>query len=111
VAEQAAAAAGRGINRATRERVLGELESLRVALSRYAIDHDGETPTGSSIADLAAALVPQYLPRLDAADPWGQSFSYSSDGKSYSVTSSGADLRAGTGDDITLADGAISGNE
>jgi hypothetical protein len=111
VAEEAAAAAGRGLDRATRERTLGALESLRVALSRYAIDHDGESPAGSSIEDLSAALVPQYLPRLQATDPWGQSFAYSSSGKSYTVSSSGPDGRAGTEDDITLADGAITGSE
>ncbi len=111
VAEEAAAAAGRGLDRATKERTLGALEALRVALSRYAIDHDGEAPRGASLNDLSAALVPAYMPRLQTTDAWGHEYSYYSSGVSYTVSSPGPDGRAGTQDDITLADGAIAGAE
>ena len=109
VAEEAAAAAARGVDRAKNERTLNRLEQLRTALTRYAIDHDGSVPEGSSLAAIAADLTPGYLPMLDAQDAWGNTLSYSSDGRSYTIVSAGPDAAAGTGDDITLRDGAVSG--
>ncbi|MGH9869235.1 MAG: type II secretion system protein GspG [Candidatus Polarisedimenticolia bacterium] len=107
-AEQAAAAAVGGLDRARRERTMDRLEQLRTALSRYAIDHDGTVPEGSSLAGVSAELSPHYLPLLQAEDAWGNTMSYASDGRSYSVVSAGPDGETGTPDDIALRDGAVS---
>ena len=108
-AEEAVAAAGRGLERATKARTLNRLEQLRVALTRYALDHDGSAPEGSSLAAISAELSPRYLPRLDAEDAWGATMTYSSNGHSYSIVSAGPDGATGTEDDLSLRDGAISG--
>ena len=107
-AEQAAAAAVGGLDRARRERTVDRLEQLRTALVRYALDHDGLVPEGSSLAGVSAELSPQYLPLLQAEDAWGNTMSYASDGRSYSVVSAGPDGETGTPDDISLRDGAVS---
>ncbi len=109
VAQQAAAAAVRGVDRAKNERTVNRLEQVRLALDRYAIDHGGEFPMAGSLQDAAGSLVPLYAPRLDVEDSWGHELSYTSDGRSYTVASPGDDGRAGTDDDIVLHDGAITG--
>lgn len=108
-AEEAAAAAGRGLDKAARERTLNRLEQLRTALTQYAIDHDGSAPEGSSLAAISAELSPRYLPRLEADDAWGATMTYSSNGRSYSIVSAGPDGATGTEDDLSLRDGAIFG--
>jgi hypothetical protein len=106
VAEEAVAAAARGIDRASSERTLNRLEQLRLALDRYAADNSGY-PAGSSLAAIAGDLSP-YLKPLQETDAWGNVMSYSSDGRSYTVVSGGPDGRAGTEDDYVLNDGSIS---
>ena len=108
VAEEAAAAAGRGLDRASKERTLNRLEQFRVALSRYAIDNNGAYPEGFSLGDISGALSP-YQPVVLTQDAWGNTLTYTSDGSSYSIVSAGPDGLSGTGDDITLQDGAIDG--
>jgi hypothetical protein len=107
-AERAVAAAGAGLGKAMRERTVDRLEQLRTALTRYAIDHDGSVPQGSSLADISAELSPRYLPLLQAEDAWGATMTYASDGRSYSIVSAGPDGETGTPDDIALRDGAMS---
>jgi hypothetical protein len=107
--ERAVAGAGRGLDKAHRERTLGKLESLRVAFTRYSIDHDGVFPEGSSLAAISAELSPRYLTLLEADDAWGNTMTYASDGRTYSIVSSGPDGVSGTADDLTLRDGNISG--
>ena len=108
-AEEAAAAAARGLDRARKERTLNRLENLRTALTRYAIDHEGSLPEGSSLAAISGELSPLYLPILEADDAWGTTMTYSSDGRTYSIVSAGPDMASGTEDDITLRDGSVSG--
>ena len=105
--EQAAATAVQGLDRARRERSLDHLEQLRTALTRYAIDHDGAVPEGSSLGSVSAELSPRYLPLVPAEDGWGNTMSYSSDGRSYSIVSAGPDGETGTPDDLSLRDGAV----
>ena len=107
--EQLAAAAANRIDRARLERTLGKLESLRTVLTRYAIDHDGSSPEGSSLAGISAELSPRYMPIVESEDAWGNTMSYASDGRTYSVVSSGPDGVSGSGDDISLRDGAVTG--
>ncbi|HET9480156.1 MAG TPA: type II secretion system protein GspG [Candidatus Polarisedimenticolia bacterium] len=109
VAEDAAAAAARGLDRARNERTLNRLEQLRTALARYAIDHDGSFPEGSSLGSVSAELAPRYLPILEAEDAWGNTMTYASDGRTYSVVSAGPDGVSGSEDDIALRDGAVAG--
>jgi len=108
-AEKAVAGAARGLDRAHKERTLGILEGLRVALTRYSIDHDGVFPEGSSLAAISAELSPRYLPLVESEDAWGNTMTYASDGRSYSVVSSGPDGVSGTADDLSLRDGALAG--
>jgi len=109
VAEEAAAAAVRGVDRARHERTLNRLEQFRTALARYAIDHEGSLPEGSSLAGITTQLSPRYLPLMEPQDAWGGVMSYSSDGRTYAIVSAGPDGRMGSGDDVTLRDGAIAG--
>ena len=99
------------LDRARKERTLGKLESLRTAMTRYAIDHDGVLPEGSSLAGISAELAPRYMPFVEADDAWGNTMSYSSDGRAYSVVSAGPDGVSGSADDITLRDGAVVGGQ
>ncbi len=108
VAEEAAAAAARGVDQAKQERTLGRLEALRGALERYRIDH-GSYPAGGSLDAIGPALSPLYLPRLESLDAWGNPMSYAATDDSYTVISAGDDGRAGTPDDLVMRDGAISG--
>lgn len=108
VAEEAAGAAVRGVDRARQERTLGRLESLRAALERYRIDH-GAYPSGASLDGIGADLVPLYMPRMETLDAWGNPLSYAASGDSYTIVSAGDDGRSGTPDDLVLRDGAISG--
>jgi len=107
--ESFAVAAATKLDRARRERTLGRLEALRTALTRYAIDHDGAAPEGSSLAGVSGELSPRYLPIVEAEDAWGNTMSYASDGRAYSVVSAGPDGVSGTPDDLTLRDGAVTG--
>jgi len=107
--DQVAAALASKIDRAHMERTLGKLESLRTALTRYAIDHEGALPEGSSLAGISAELSPRYMPIVEAEDAWGNTMSYASDGRAYSVVSSGPDGVSGSSDDVTLRDGAVVG--
>ena len=106
VAEEAVAAAARGIDRASKERTLNRLEQLRLALDRYAVDH-GDYPRGSSLGAIGGDLS-LYLPLLEPKDAWGNTMSFQSDGSTYTIVSSGPDGRGGTQDDIVMRDGAIS---
>lgn len=105
VAEEAVAAAARGIDRASSERTLNLLEQLRLALDSYALDHGGY-PAGGSLGAIAGELS-VYLKPLRETDAWGNVMSYASDGRSYTIVSAGPDGGAGTGDDIVLRDGAV----
>jgi hypothetical protein len=107
IPEQAAATAVQGLDRARRERSLERLEQLRTALTRYAIDHDGAVPEGSSLGSVSAELSPRYLPIVPAEDGWGNTMSYASDGRTYSIVSAGPDGESGTPDDLALRDGAV----
>jgi len=107
--EQAVEAAVEGLDRARNERTLGRLETLRTALERYSVDNGGTYPEGSSLAGISASLSPAYLPLLQAEDAWGNTMTYASDGRGYSIVSAGADGVIGNGDDIALRDGAITG--
>jgi hypothetical protein len=85
----------------------GTMETIGRALSAYAIDRGGY-PTGGSVRDMLSALSPGYLPAPQAVDAWGNELHYRSDARGYTLTSSGADGRIGTEDDLVLADGRFS---
>ena len=68
---------------------------------------------GGDVEQLLLALRQQARqrcePLLEAEDAWGNTMTYSSDGRTYSIVSSGPDGVSGTADDLTLRDGNISG--
>ncbi len=82
----------------------GTMENLGRALSTYAVDHGGY-PVGSALQDATTALVPAFLRFAITVDAWNHQFSYHSDGRSYTLTSPGADGMIGSADDVVLVDG------
>lgn len=82
----------------------GTMETLARALSAYAVDKGGY-PQGGSIDQAAAALVPAFLPGAVTTDAWGNTLGYRSDTRSFTLTSPGADGRAGSADDLVMTDG------
>jgi len=75
----------------------------------YPGDPTALLPEGSSLAGISAELSPRYMPIVEAEDAWGNTMSYASDGRAYSVVSSGPDGVSGSSDDVTLRDGAVVG--
>jgi hypothetical protein len=82
----------------------GTMENIGKALTTYAMDRGGY-PQGSSIQEVTAALVPAFLPSAETVDAWGNTLLYRSDTRSFTLTSPGADGRAGSADDLVLTDG------
>jgi type II secretion system protein G len=54
------------------------------ALNRYAADHDGQYPSGTGIQTLRTSLQ-NYIQGIPN-DPWGNSFGYTSDGSTFTLT-------------------------
>ena len=74
------------------------------ALERYRAANGGY-PEGEN-AEALATLVPDYTDlEGPVTDAWDGSFSYESDGDSYTIISNGPDKTAATPDDIILHDG------
>jgi len=82
----------------------GTMENIGKALTTYSMDH-GEYPHGTSIQAAASALVPAFLPSAVNVDAWGNTLGYQSDGRSFTLTSPGADGRVGSADDMVMTDG------
>ena len=81
----------------------GNMETLARAIEASALDRGGY-PQGGSIGQATSVLVPTYLPGAVTTDAWGNTFLYQSDGRSFTLTSPGADGRAGSGDDVVMTD-------
>jgi|SRR5437867_4059693 len=82
----------------------GSMESVGKALTTYAMDRGGY-PQGASIQEASAVLVPTFLPSPVTVDAWGNTLIYSSDGRSFTLTSPGGDGRVGGDDDLVMTDG------
>ncbi len=82
----------------------GSMETLGRALAAYAVDH-GAYPAGMTLQDAVAGLVPAFLPAAITTDAWNHPFAYRSDGRSYTLTSPGADGTIGSADDLEMVDG------
>lgn len=81
----------------------GNMETLARAIEASAVDRGGY-PQGASIDQATSVLVPTYLPGAVTTDAWGNTFLYRSDGRSFTLTSPGADGRAGSDDDVVMTD-------
>jgi hypothetical protein len=79
------------------------METLGRALAACALDRGGY-PQGT-MRDAASALAPAFLAAPALVDAWGNAFLYRSDSRTFTLTSPGADGRAGTADDIVMVDG------
>jgi hypothetical protein len=79
------------------------METLGRALTACSLDRGGY-PQGT-MREAAAALTPAYLAAPATVDAWGNQVLYRSDSRSFTLTSPGADGRAGTADDIVMVDG------
>ncbi len=82
----------------------GTMETFSTALRSYSVDHGGY-PKTSSMQEATAALVPAALVAPVGPDAWGNPFSYSSDGASFTLTAPGQDGVLGTPDDVIMVDG------
>jgi hypothetical protein len=82
----------------------GTMTTLGRALSAYSVDHGGY-PRGATLQDATGALVPAFLPSAVAIDAWNNPLSYVSDGRSYTLTSPGADGTIGSADDLVMVEG------
>jgi len=81
----------------------GNMETLARAIEASALDRGGY-PQGSSIDQAISVLVPTYLRGAVTMDAWGNTFLYQSDGRSFTLTSPGADGSAGSADDVVMTD-------
>ncbi len=90
----------------TRER----LSALGGAISGYYRDQ-GYYPRARDIVELLDLLTPRYINKAERDDLWSTYLQYSSDGNSYRLQSLGPDAKPNTGDEITLANGAIIENK
>ena len=81
----------------------GNMETLARAIEASAVDRGGY-PLGASIDQATSVLVPTYMPGAVTTDAWGNTFLYRSDGRSFTLTSPGADGRAGSDDDVVMTD-------
>ncbi len=81
----------------------GTMENVGKALTSYAMDRGGYPP-GTTLQETNAALIPAFLPSPANVDAWGNTLDYRSDGKSFTLTSPGADGRLGTPDDLVMVD-------
>ncbi|OLC56241.1 MAG: hypothetical protein AUH92_00595 [Acidobacteria bacterium 13_1_40CM_4_69_4] len=100
-------AAGEVLHSLDQGKVVGTkstMEALGRALAAYSVDRGGY-PQGTSLQQASAALVPVFLPSAVTVDAWGNNFVYESAGPSFTLTSLGADGRAGTADDLVMTDG------
>ena len=86
----------------------GDMETIGRALEAVTVDRGGY-PAGSTIRDAMAAIVPGQMRMAVTADAWGRPFEYRSDGRTYTLSSVGADGAAGTDDDLVLTDGRFEG--
>ena len=82
----------------------GNMETLARGIEASALDRGGYPP-GSSIDQATSVLVPTYMPGAVTTDAWGNTLLYQSDGRSFTLTSPGADGRAGSADDVVMTDG------
>lgn len=82
----------------------GTMETLGRALAASSLDR-GSYPRGGTIEQATAVLVPAFLPGAVTVDTWGNTLAYQSDGRSFTLTSPGADGRLGTADDLVMTDG------
>jgi hypothetical protein len=79
------------------------METLGRALAAFAVDRGGY-PQGT-MRDAAAALTPAFIAAPMTVDAWGNPLLYRSDSRTFTLSSTGADGRAGTEDDIEMVDG------
>ena len=84
------------------DRTTSDLRSIETAVEAFAVDHK-VYPVAMNLSALAPQVQPTYIRFIPESDVWGTPFRYeSSDGKSYTISSAGADKTFGTADDISV---------
>lgn len=85
----------------------GDLQVYSVAITQY-VTATGQTPEATTIDELARILEEAGTTRrVSRKDPWGNPYTYETDGDGYVLRSSGDDGVFGTEDDIEVVDGQV----
>lgn len=69
---------------------MGDFRTIATAANAYKVDHK-TFPVGSSMEELQKLVQPVYVKSLPLHDAWGNAYRYSSDGKTMTIVSAGAD--------------------
>ena len=69
---------------------MSDFRSIATAASAYKTDHNAY-PVASSMEELQKLVQPTYIKSLPTHDAWGNAYRYSSDGKTMTIVSAGAD--------------------
>jgi len=77
----------RARDRAYQVKVLADLTSISTGIRTYQAEHDGKTPPGTTLADVA----PNLPSAPSMTDPWGNPYRYESDGQHFWLGSAGKD--------------------
>jgi type II secretory pathway pseudopilin PulG len=82
------------LQRSRQKRTVEDIRKIATAVDKYATD-ENRCPEGSSVDDLAAALVPKYLEAIPKIDAWTTQLRYecwpAGASRNYAIGSAGAD--------------------
>ncbi|MFN0112084.1 MAG: type II secretion system protein GspG [Blastocatellia bacterium] len=94
------------VKREKARRTTALLQKLADGLTAYQKER-GQFAVTDEIAELLDFLSPRYLSAAPRFDLWGKQFEYRGSASGYRLSSSGADGKAGTKDDLIIENGAI----
>jgi len=69
---------------------MSDFRTVATAAAAYKVDHNA-FPAAKSMAELQKLVQPTYVKSLPLHDAWGNELRYSSDGKTMTIVSAGAD--------------------
>jgi len=84
------------------ESIERSINTIEQAVNIYSLQHNGVLPVGlNELTRRTKGRTYTLLKKEEIVDRWGKEFEYKTDGKTFSVRSSGPDKKMGTKDDIT----------
>lgn len=79
----------------------GSIATIEQAVQIYSMSHNGKLPESLEELTKGTDDKPGLLKEGALNDSWGTPFTYSKQGRKFTITSAGPDLENGTDDDIT----------